>query len=236
MNRNEYQNAVSDNLTGTWGEKSYGLPQLNKLWTMVQHISVQEFRYALDQLSLSCNRAPSLGQVRGACLPAIQKAAEEQSKKRIEAMGADGRICALCDNGGYVYVIPFDNPCAEGVFLCPCEASRVRGFVPNRGSSYWRPELADKYFVRKFTGPSWLEAQKLQNAAFEKLKPKEVRSEWERLAEGLCAKSGRDERDGKGDIRGGTRDAPDARQEDAPERDSDPFQDFGVPDPEDRSW
>lgn len=169
MTPSEFQRATKELLQDTWGEKAYLPGVIQKLWGIVGGISVQEFKIGLEQLSLTCSRAPALGQIRGACLPAIQKAAQTQTEAKIRRMEESGLLCPLCNNGGYVWVIPYDNPCAEGVFLCTCEAAKVRGFLPNHGLSYWDPALEHGFYVRRFTGPSWLEAEKLQRDAFAKL-------------------------------------------------------------------
>lgn len=170
MTPHEFNKATRELLADVWGEKAYPPAMIQKLWQIVGGITVQEFKLGLETLSMTVNRAPALGQIRGACLPAIMKASQKATELRIKQLEATGMICPLCDNGGYVWVIPFDDPTAEGVFLCNCEASRVRGFLPNHGMTYWHPDLEHKYFVRRFTGPGWLAAQKIQDEGFAKLR------------------------------------------------------------------
>lgn len=157
MTGTEFYAIVRDMLTEPWGEKNYPKPVLERLWRMVKDVTPGEFRQALDSLMMTSTRAPTLGQVAGSCRPAINRAADDRRREAVTKLGA--HTCELCGGSGWVTVIPFDQPLAEGSFICTlCESAKIRGIGPSRGAVYWEDEFANKYFVRRFTTASALEA------------------------------------------------------------------------------
>lgn len=167
MNRKEFQSLIDEHLTGTWGEKSYPPVILSRLWAMVQHVSAGDLKAALDAVMLTSTRAPNLGQIKGALLPALQRAWEDIKAAKIKTLPD----CLYCAKTGWMFVIPFEDPCAEGVFLCSkCEAAKVRGMTTSRGAMWWEDGYEHKFFVRKHRSDAWLEANELQQVGFAKLR------------------------------------------------------------------
>jgi hypothetical protein len=74
--------------------------------------------------------------------------------------------CDWCFGTGWVLVIPFDDPMSEGSFACSkCRAPSVLGIQAGSGNKecrYWNDDLANKFFVVRFTQESLLEKMRLQ--------------------------------------------------------------------------
>ncbi len=153
MTPTEFKDTVREMLTEPWGEKSYPPPVTDRLWRMVRTVNVGEFRAALDTLMMTSVRAPNLGQIRGACIPAINRAIEEARREKISSLGA--HTCQHCAGTGWVVTIPFDNPLGDRAFICTkCESAKIRGIRPGRGAEYWRDEFAHGHFIRRATTES----------------------------------------------------------------------------------
>ncbi len=166
MNNQEFAALTRDMLIDAWGEKSYSQPMLGRLWRMVKDLPAGEFRSAVDQLSLTCHRAPSLGQIRAACLPAINRALEERKRQLTAELGA--HTCVTCGGSGWVHAIPYDALHLEFAFICnKCESANVRGITTGRGASFWSDELETQYFVRRFTAKAAHEAYLLSRKLYE---------------------------------------------------------------------
>lgn len=146
----EFQAAVRDMLTDPWGDKAYPKVALDRLWRMVHMVAVGEFRSALDGLLVTCIKAPSLGQIRGACVPAINRGLEELRAAKLKNLPD----CRLCGKTGWVVAIPFDDVLVDVAFICRCEAAQVRGLRPTRGARLWSEEFCYGHFVREATTES----------------------------------------------------------------------------------
>lgn len=154
MTSDEFQKISRELLVDAWGEKSFPHGQLQKLWFIVRDISAGDFRFALDNLSLNCNRAPSLGQVRAACFPSINKAREDKKRKRLTEL-SEQASCSLCGNSGWVEAYKALTPHVTYAFICSCEAALVLGFSTTRGAKYWRDASHDETWnLRRFDSQS----------------------------------------------------------------------------------
>lgn len=172
MNGPEFSALTTDCLTDQWG--SYPPAAIQKLWLMCQHLSVGDVRWALDQLAMTCFKAPTLGQIRGALLPMIQRANVERRKARLAQL----RMCPDCRNGGWVYAMRHDNH-EEYAFLCNCSAPGVLGLTQSRGAQRWSIDFENEYCVRRFTPEEFRDLNDIQRA---KIKPKNLLSEAEAAA------------------------------------------------------
>ncbi len=172
MTPNEFNALTGDLLIDPWGDKSYPKPVLSRLWRMVKDIGPGEFRQAMDAVMMTSTRPPTLGQIRGALMPAINRAAEERKRTLVAQLGA--HTCQLCAGTGWVFVIPYDHPMTEGAFVCTkCESAKVRGINNGRGAEYWSDELEPGYFVRRHTREStraWLAMQEELSEDVQKLR------------------------------------------------------------------
>lgn len=166
MNQTEFHQAVRELLIDTWGEKAYPQAHVARLWRIVKGISVGELRQAVDDLGMTCIKAPSLGQIRGACMPFIRAASVRVKDERIAALGQGDSRCQWCAATGLINAIPFDDPTTDVAFICPyCRAASVRGFKPQRGLREWGDDAALAYFPRKHTADAANEHARLQREA-----------------------------------------------------------------------
>jgi hypothetical protein len=165
VNRKEFEAITRDHLLDDWGDKAYPPTALAKLWRIVGSIAGGELRSALEQLSLTCTRAPSLAQIRAACFPAIQRAREHDRSEGLLHLPA----CLHCDRSGWVFAVRRHDPTIEVGFICTlCTAAKVRGIGEGHGAGFWRADLERTYIPRLATAAN-LEAmnalQKQANAA-----------------------------------------------------------------------
>lgn len=175
MNRTEFQALVDEHLTGAWGDRAFPPVVIARLWALVSVVSAGDFKGALDNVLLTSTRAPNLGQIKAALLPCLQRAWDDQRAARIKSLPD----CVWCSKGGWVFVIPFEDPTAEGAFVCTkCEAAKVRGITTSRGAQCWEDRFEKKFFVRRFTTDAAIEAMQLQDVGYQRLrKVEQVRRE-----------------------------------------------------------
>lgn len=178
MNRGDFLAAVNELLIDDWGEKHFTQRVVTKLWVMVQVISAGEFRHALEQLTLTCHKAPTLAQIRAACHPALLRARDHARSEALKVLPP----CRLCDTTGWVSALSREDPTKEFSFICPCPASRVRGFTESKGATYWRHELEERFAVRETTSSSIEQTLALQKRSFAKMIAKRLASGGDREA------------------------------------------------------
>ncbi len=158
MKHEDFLTVVQDCLTDTWGSRHYPAAQTNRLWSIVRDLTASEFRYAVESLNLSAVRAPTLGQVRTALLPALSRIAEDKRREKMAALEKQGP-CRYCAHSGYVNAYKEDAPLAEYSFICrACPAATIMGFQENRGMRAWDAAMVDQgWRVRFFEDSSELE-------------------------------------------------------------------------------
>ncbi len=148
MKRQEFEAITRDHLLDDWGEKHYPPMAVAKLWRVVMDIAGGEYRQSLEALSLTAIRAPSLAQIRAACMPAIMRAREHVRSEAMKTL----EPCVMCDTTGWIISLSRQNPLIEVAFICTfCTAAKIRGIGEGRGARFWAPELEAFYFPRRAT-------------------------------------------------------------------------------------
>lgn len=164
MTLDEFRAISRELLSDTWGEKHYGTGVMSKLWAMVRPINAGEYRHALDELSLTVTRAPTLGQIRTACLPALRKAQEHERGRQLATLQTAEAPCKRCGNSGLIRALLRSDPTLEFSFVCPyCPAAATRGF---RRIPVWTDELRETYAPVGATTEGFMAAADAMRQAF----------------------------------------------------------------------
>lgn len=166
MIESEFNRIVSEQLHDSWGLKAYPPAVVNKLWRMVREINAGDFRSALDTLSMTVTRAPALGQIRAACMPAIARGLEDKRREQVKKLDAAG--CTMCGGSGWVAAVLRNDPMIEFAFICNCPASSAHGITTSRGARYWAPEFEEsgEYVVRRHTLAAAKEIRSLEESTW----------------------------------------------------------------------
>lgn len=167
--QHEFMRIVDERLIESWGKGAYPEQNVMLLWRYVRDITTTEFETALDDLAMTVTRAPPIGQVRGACLPAIRRAIEVKKREMVRK-ASEGSTCLYCGGHGWIYALSYDNPLAEFAFLCSyCPAPSLLNFTTSHGARAWTADDAHGFFLRRYDERSHLEAEALQREASDKL-------------------------------------------------------------------
>lgn len=127
MNNAEFL-TISNELRAQWGENHYSHAQIVTLGEIVRPLSAQEFRKVLDELAMSCTRAPSIAQIKGAALPLLQRYEDQERHRRLSAAKAGS--CQFCGGSGWVQIYRDEDPLTHCAVICTCPAPAAIGIRP----------------------------------------------------------------------------------------------------------
>lgn len=145
MNHSEFASITRELLLDAWGEKFYPQAQLAALFRMIGGISGAEYRQGLEAVSITTARAPSLAQIKAACLPAIQRGFQSRREEQLKQLPG----CDWCAGTGWITALKRADPTFDFAFLCSkCRAAELRGFTCSHGSRWWKDDDEEHFIPR----------------------------------------------------------------------------------------
>ena len=183
MHTDEFARCIRE-LTDTFGERHYPDTTKNRIWKIVCRITYGDFRSAVERLCEDNTRAPTAGEIRRTCGPALQRARQAWISDQIDAMGEK---CAWCDNTGHLFAIKNGSEHLHFQFRCHCKAAEI---IDPKGLPPWQPEKHGKQFTpASFDASELIEEMRLAAIARgHPLPEKRERTEWDDLADRLLRK------------------------------------------------
>lgn len=153
----QYQQITEELLVEPWGQTYYPIGQLNRLWQIVQDVSDVEFRTLLEGVLMVSPKAPSLGQIQTACMPALARAKQATRQRKLAEARDAGRICQYCGGSGTINAALRSEPTYEFAFRCnECQSADIMGISRNTFPT-WGPHLEDKYALLRLTKDGYLQ-------------------------------------------------------------------------------
>lgn len=174
MTRDEFNDIVQEFLVQAWGQKNYSGPQLQLLGNVVRELPASELRQAIEAVSMTSTRAPSLAQIRAALSPSLARLASDRRKARLDEL-SKVRRCLECEHTGFITAHKPEAPLIEYSFICgSCDAASIIGLREGRGLHKWSSEKSQGFVARRFTVESETKYREAARAAMPAPRKREI--------------------------------------------------------------